>query len=109
MGRTEETMTMLQMMEHFVKNKPPMDFEPTFMYMGRVLDSVQGEQWYDKEEYQPVLTAILSNDKSIVADVCITQLVKATSKEQFKSYQKLYPNGRTFDQLDDLIKSSKKR
>ncbi len=108
MARTPLNIKMVEMMKNFITNQPPMDFTPTRMYLGRVLDNKQGRQYYDEENYQPVLTAILRNDKKVVIDVCITELVRANSKAEFQTYQKLYPGGSTFDQLDDLIKTSKK-
>lgn len=108
-ARTPQTISMVQMMKKFISEQPPMDFTPEMMHMGRVLDNKQGRQWYDDENFHPVLTSILSNDKSIVTDVCMAQLIKAKSQAEFNAYQKALPNGDTFGQLNDFIKSNKKR
>ncbi len=109
MARTSPGTKMVDMMQHFIKNQPNMSFTPTQMYLGRALDNKQGRQWFDDEEYQPFLAAFLANDKKVLVDVCITQMVKVESQAEFNAYKKLYPHGRTFDQLDNLIKSSKKK
>lgn len=104
--RTPETIDMMSMMQTFIKKQPKMEFKPVNLLMGRMLDSQKGHQYYDQDQYAEALQALLKNDKQLVADVCAVKLVEAKSKEEFQRYQLHY---NTFDQLDNLIKSQRKK
>lgn len=109
MARTPQVVNMIDMMKHFVAKQPSMNFKPTKMYLARAVDSKQGRQWYDDSNYSPFVEAILTHDRSVITDACMTALVRAETKEEFDFYKKVYPGGNMFAQLDDFIKNSKKK
>jgi hypothetical protein len=107
MLRTPQVFNMLEMTKQFIKNKPPMDYEPAGLLVGRAPNATMGRELYDNDDNSGALKCYL--EKKFV-DMCVTQLVKASSEKEARRLANQvsgYARNGTFDQLDEFLKNRK--